>query len=180
VATLAFAPGRFGADVGSAIVLGAGGATAAVLALGVSRGRALGMVFGAGVLALAALFAIDAVLGGAHLSRSVLGAGEPGDLADVLERRTTLMLESFTDPVYPELLVATILLFATGIVRRERVLAWFGDAWAARCGFLGAVAGIVLGTVANDSGAVLLVLGTIYLGAAAAFAWGVSRTDRAD
>ena len=63
---------------------------------------------------------------------------------------------------------------------RERVLGWFGDAWPARCGFIGAVAGIALGTIANDSGSVLLVLGTVYLGAAAAFAWGVSRTGMRD
>ena len=152
VATVAFAPGRFGADVGAAIVLGVGGATAAVLALGVDRRRAILLVMGAGVAALAALFVVDAVLGGAHLSRTVLGAGEAGDLADVLERRISLMVSTFTDPIYPELLVAAILLLVAGFVRRDAVLGWFGAAWPARCGFLGALAGILLGTVANDSG----------------------------
>ncbi len=180
LATVAFAPGRFGADVGAAIVLAVGGATAAVLALGVDRRRAILLVLGAGVVALAALFAVDAVLGGAHLSRTVLGAGEAGELADVLERRVTLTVSTFTDPIYPELLVAVILLLVAGFVRREAVLAWFGAAWPARCGFLGALAGILLGTVANDSGSVLLVLGTIYLGAGAACAWGVNRTRDAD
>ena len=101
-----------------------------------------------------------------------------GDLADVIERRISLMIRTFTDPVYPELLVATGLLLVAGFVKREAVLRWFGEAWPARCGFLGAVAGILLGTLANDSGSVLLALGTIYLVAAAAFAWGVSRTGR--
>ena len=178
VAALAFAPGRFGADVGAAIVLGVGGTTAAVLALGVERRKAIALVAGGGFLALVALFAIDALVGGAHLSRTVLGAGEAGDLADVIERRISLMVSTFTDPVYPELLVATGLLLVAGFVKRDAVLRWFGQAWAARCGFLGAVAGILLGTLANDSGSVLLALGTIYLGAAAAFAWGVSRTGR--
>jgi hypothetical protein len=178
LATLAFAPGRFGADVGAAIVLGVGGATAAVLALGVERRKAVVLVVGGGVLALAGLFAIDAVLGGAHLSRTVLGAGETGDLADVFERRISLMVSTFTDPVYPELLVVTLVLLVVGFWKRETVLGWFGGAWAARCGFLGAVAGILLGTLANDSGSVLLVLGTIYLGAAVAFAWGVNRTGQ--
>jgi hypothetical protein len=177
-ATLAFAPGRFGADVGAAIVLGVGATTAAVLALGVERRKAIALVVGGGVLALAALFAIDAVVGGAHLSRTVLGAGEAGDLAEVLERRLSLMVSTFTDPVYPELLVAVLVALVAGLVKRDAVLRWFGAAWPARCGFLGAVAGILLGTLANDSGSVLLVLGTIYLGAAAAFAWGVNRTGR--
>jgi hypothetical protein len=180
LATVAFAPGRFGADVGAAIVLGVGGATAAVLALGVDRRKAILLVAGAGVAALAALFLIDALLGGAHLSRTVLGAGEPGDLADVLERRVTLMVSTFTDPIYPELLVATLVVLIVGFLRREAILRWFGAAWPARCGFLGAVAGILLGTVANDSGSVLLVLGTIYLGAGAACAWGVNRTGDAN
>jgi hypothetical protein len=173
LAALAFAPGRFGADVGAAIVLGVGGAAAAVLALGIERRKAIALVLGGGALALAALFAIDLVLGGAHLSRTVLGAGEAGDLADVIERRVSLMLGTFTDPVYPELLVASVALLIAGFVRREAILGWFGAAWAARCGFLGALTGVLLGTLANDSGSVLLVLGTIYLGASVAYYWGI-------
>jgi hypothetical protein len=171
LATAAFAPGRFGADVGAAIVLGVGGATAAVLALGLSRGRAILVVAGGGALALAGLLLIDLALGGAHLSRSVLGAGEAGDLLDVLERRVTLMTNTFVRPVYPELLAAAVLVLGAGFVRRRNVLSWFGEAWAARSGFLGALVGVLVGTFANDSGSVLLVIGTIYLAIAAAFFW---------
>ena len=49
LAAAAFAPGRFGADVGAAIVLGVGAATAAVLALGLERRRAIAVVAGGGV-----------------------------------------------------------------------------------------------------------------------------------
>jgi hypothetical protein len=174
VAALAFAPGRFGADVGAAIVLGAGGATAAVLALGIERRKAIALVAGGAVVALGALLLIDVALGGAHLSRTVLGAGEAGDIIDVLDRRISLMVGTFTNPVYPELLVAGLLLLIAGFAGRRALLEWFGDAWPARCGFLGAVAGILLGTLANDSGSVLLVLGTIYLGASAACVWGMN------
>lgn len=175
LATLAFAPGRFGADVGAAIVLGSGGATAAVLALRLPRGLAIGLVVGGGALALGALLLIDLAFGGAHLSRSVLGAGEAGALADVLERRLSLMANTFLHPVYPELLAVAALLLAVGFARRDAVRGWFGAAWAARCGFLGALAGVLIGTLANDSGTVLLVIGTIFLGAGAAFAWGNRR-----
>jgi hypothetical protein len=171
-AAVAFAPGRFGADVGAAIVLGAGTATAVVLVLGLERRRAIAIVVGGGALALVALFAIDLVLGGAHLSRSVLGAGEASDLVDVLDRRLTLMVHTFTHPVYPELLVACALLLLAGFARRRSVLAWFEPRWAARSGFLGAVVGVLVGTVANDSGSVLLVIGTIYLAVFAGFFWG--------
>jgi hypothetical protein len=171
VAIAAFAPGRFGADVGAAIVLGIGGATAAVLALGLERRRAIGVVVGGGALALAALLLIDLALGGAHLSRSVLGAGEAGDVLDVLDRRLTLMTNTFVHPVYPELLAICGLLLVAGLVRRRVVLGWFGDRWPARCGFVGALAGVLVGTVANDSGSVLLVIGTIFLGVSAGFFW---------
>ena len=171
LATVAFAPGRFGADVGAAIVLGVGGATAAVLALGLSRGRAILVVAGGGALALAGLLLIDLALGGAHLSRSVLGAGEAGDVLDVLERRLTLMTNTFIHPVYPELLGAAVLVLGAGLVWHRRVLSWFGQAWPARSGFLGALAGVLVGTFANDSGSVLLVIGTIYLATSAAFFW---------
>lgn len=175
LAAAAFAPGRFGADVGAAIVLGVGGATAAVLALGLAPRRAAAVVVGASVLGLAALLCVDLVLGGAHLSRSVLGAGEAGDVLDVLERRLTLMTRTFIHPVYPELLALATLALVAGFVARERVLGWFGDAWAARAGFLGALAGILVGTVANDSGSVLLVIGTIYLTIGAGFFWATCR-----
>jgi hypothetical protein len=171
LAAAAFAPGRFGADVGAAIVLGVGGATAAVLALGLPRGRAILLVAGGGALALAALLLIDLALGGAHLSRSVLGAGEASDVIDVLDRRLTLMTNTFVHPAYPELLVIAALVLVAGFVWRRSVLSWFGQGWAARSGFLGALAGVLVGTVANDSGSVLLVIGTIYLAISAAFFW---------
>jgi hypothetical protein len=171
IATIAFAPGRFGADVGAAIVLAAGGATAAALALGFDWRRTALTVAAAGVIGVGALVVIDLVLGGAHLSRSVLGAGEASDVLDVLDRRVTLMWNSFVHPVYPALLVVCGLLLIAGLLRWRRVLGWFGSRWPARCGYIGAVVGVLVGTVANDSGAVLLVIGTIYLAVCAGFAW---------
>jgi hypothetical protein len=134
------------------------------------------VVVGAGVLGLAALVLVDLALGGAHLSKSVLGAGEAGDVADVFDRRLRLMARTFTHPVYPELLVASVLLLGAGLVRRERVLSWFGAGWAARSGFLGALAGVLVGTFANDSGSVLLVIGTIYLAVTAGYFWATRET----
>jgi hypothetical protein len=172
VAALAFAPGHFGADVGAAIVLGAGGAVAAALALRLDgRLVALGAV-AVPALALGALVAIDSVVGGgAHLTDSVLGAGSSGELSDVLERRLRLTARSFTHPIYPELLAISTVLLATGVWQRRRVLSWFGDRRQARCGYLGALTGVLVGTVANDSGTMLLTIGTIYLAVCAGFFW---------
>ena len=91
-----------------------------MLALRLEPRRAALIVVGGGALALAALFAIDLVLGGAHLSRSVLGAGEAGDVLDVLDRRVTLMVHTFTHPVYPELLAVCAVLLIAAAVRRQR------------------------------------------------------------
>ena len=182
VVVAALAPGRFGADVGAAIVLGVGAATAAVLSLKLPPARAFAYVVGGGVLALLALVAVDLVSGGAHLSRTVLGAGDAHNLLDVFDRRLRLMVHTFTHPVYPELLVICALAIVAAIAWRRRVFAWFGERWAARAGWLGAVAGVAVGTVANDSGSVLLVIGTICLGVAAGWFWatGPSATLKRD
>jgi hypothetical protein len=176
-AAAAFAPGRFGADVGAAIVLGVGASTAAVLALGLSRGKAIVAVIGTGAIALAALVAVDLVSGGAHLTRSVLGAGNAGDVLDVFDRRVRLMLHTFTHPVYPELLVVVVVLLVAGALRRDRVLAWFGTRRWARDGLLGALGGVLIGTIANDSGSVLLVIGTIYLAVVVGYYWALGASD---
>jgi hypothetical protein len=172
LAAAAFAPGRFGADVGAAIGLGVGAATAASLSLGFSIRRTVAAVIAGGALGLLALVAVDEVFGGAHFTRSVLGAGETSQVADVFERRLDLMVHTFTHPVYPELLVITLLALIVGLVRSATILAWFGDRWPARYAYLGAVVGVLVGTLANDSGSVLLVIGAIYLAAVAGFAWG--------
>ena len=75
------------------------------------------------------------------------------------------MVHTFTHPVYPELLV--VIASPAGRRRSWRaadLLAWFGDRWAARAGYpRRASPGCSSGPLANDSGSVLLVIGTIYL-----------------
>jgi hypothetical protein len=152
-------------------VLGVGAATAASLSLGLSIRKTVAAVVAGGVLGLLALVAVDEVFGGAHFTRSVLGAGETSQVADVFQRRLDLMVHTFTHPVYPELLVVTALVLITGFVRSATIVGWFGGRWAARNAYIGAVVGVLVGTLANDSGSVLLVIGTIYLGVIAGFAW---------
>ena len=172
LATLAFAPGRFGADVGAAIVLPTGAFVAAGVVLGLSRrAMALGVV-AVGIAGLGALLLADAVLGGdAHLSRTVIGADNVGELGDVVVRRLRLTARSFYDPAYPLLLAITVVLLFCGWRRWSRIMGWFGDREPARAGFLGALAATLVGTISNDSGAILLIVGTIYLAIAAGFFW---------
>ncbi len=93
VAALVFAAGRFGADVGAAIVFPLGAAVAAVAIAGRRRRSAL-LLLAVPLVALAVLVRVDLVSGGgAHLTRSVLDAGGLGDLAEVAQRRLELVVK---------------------------------------------------------------------------------------
>jgi hypothetical protein len=167
---LVFAAGRFGADVGAAIVFPAGAAVAAAVFAG-SRRTAL-LALAAPLLALAALALIDLLSGGnAHLTRSVLDAGGLHDLADVAERRLRLSAHSFARRGNLFFAAVVLVLAVLGWRNRERLLAWFDRRPAARAAFAGALAATVVGTLANDSGALLLEVGAAYLVAFLAFAW---------
>ena len=169
VAAAAFAIGRFGADVGAAIVLPAGAAVAAAVALG-SR-RAMVLVILAPVACVAALVLVDVVLGGgAHLTRSVLDAGGLHSAGDAFERRVRLAALSFRRGANVPYLVLVAAFAGLAIWRWRDLLAWFG-ARSAVAGLLGAAVATVIGTASNDSGAVLLIVGTLALAAATAFAW---------
>jgi hypothetical protein len=168
----AFAPGRFGADVGAAIVLAVGGGVAAAVALGSARRRTAVLVVAAPLVAVGALAAADLVLGGdAHLSRSVLEAGGLDRVGEVAERRLRLSAASFSNSFGTPLFFVTVVLLVAGIAARRRVVSWFEGARPALAGFLGAAAAVAVGTLANDSGVLLLMVGTAYLGLFAGFAW---------
>jgi hypothetical protein len=168
-AAAVFALGRFGADVGAAIVLPVGAAVAAAVALGTRRGVALAMLVPLGCLV--ALMAADLVLGGdSHLTRSVLDAGGLSDAADVFERRVRLAASSFTRGANLPFLALAVAAIALGVWRRDAIRAWFAER-AALAGFAGALAATAVGTVSNDSGVILLILGTTYAAVAAGYAW---------
>jgi hypothetical protein len=172
LAVAVFAPGRFGADVGVAIVLPVGAAVAAAYVLGGTRRRFILLVIAIPILALGALAAVDLVLGGdAHLSRSVLEAGGLDELGEVAERRLRLSASSFSNRLGSPFLFVTVALLVAGVVYRRRIASWFEGRRPALAGFLGAAAAVGVGTLANDSGVLLLMIGTAYLGLYAGYAW---------
>ena len=168
---LVFAAGRFGADVGAAIVLPIGGAVAAAAIAARSRRTALLVV--AAPLAVLALIALADLVSGAnaHLTRSVLDAGGLGDLADVAQRRLQLSGHSFTRPVVLVFLPLIAVLAVFAVLRRDRFQQLLENSPAMRAGLLGALAATVIGTLANDSGALLLEIGAAYLLVFVSFAW---------
>jgi hypothetical protein len=175
IAAFVFAAGRFGADVGAAIVFPVGAVVAAVVIAGRSRRTGFLAIVAAPFAVLALLALIDLLSGAnAHLTRSVLDAGGLGDLADVAQRRLQLSAHSFARPVLLALLPLVLLTAILAYVRRDLLRAWLQGVPAMEAGLLGALAATVIGTLANDSGALLLEIGTAYLLVFLSFAWSES------
>ncbi|HWB70383.1 MAG TPA: hypothetical protein VG518_10445 [Solirubrobacterales bacterium] len=166
-----FAAGRFGADVGAAIVFPLGAAVAAAV-VAARRRRVVLAVLATPLLAVALLAFVDLLSGAnAHLTRSVLDAGGFGGLAEVAQRRLQLSAHSFTRPVLVVFLPLILILAAAALLRRDRLLSWVRDLPAMRAGLAGALAATLVGTLANDSGALLLEIGAVYLLVFAGYAW---------
>jgi hypothetical protein len=176
-AIAAFAPGRFGADVGAAIGISIGTAVAIGVCLGARRWRWVWVIV-APIAALAALVAADLVSGGnAHLTRSVLDAGGLGDLGQAFQRRLELSAHSFSRYAGSVIFWIVMALIVAGIVARRSVRAWFAGRDVLWAGFLGAIAATLAGTLANDSGVLLLMIGAVLCAAATGAAW-ATRSER--
>jgi len=170
VFSFVFAYGRYGADVGAAIALPLGAAVAAALLAG--RPRLALLAFAIPLPALAILAAADLLTGAnAHLTSTVLDAESGGDVLAVFGRRLREAGESFGRPILLAGLPVVIAAAALAWLRRDRLAAWLRDRPAMRAGLLGALAATLVGTLANDSGALLLEIGAVYLAAFIGFAW---------
>jgi hypothetical protein len=175
-AAFVFAAGRFGADVGAAIVIPLGAASAAA-AIAARRRRTALLVVAVPFVALALLALGDLITGAnAHLTRSVLDAGGLGDLGDVAERRLRLSAHSLLRPLTFVFMPLVVLLVALAAVRRDRLRAWLEGRPALRAGLIGAAVATLVGALANDSGALVLEIGAVYLLAFVGFAWAESQT----
>jgi len=168
--TLVFAAGRFGADVGAAVVFPAGAAVAAAVLVGGRRPALLALA--APFVALALLALIDLISGGnSHFTRSVLDAGGLHDLGNVAERRLRLSADSFTRTGNLLLLCLVLALGLAAWLRRRDILSWLEGRPAVRAGFAGGLAATLVGTLVNDSGAIVLEVGAAFMLAFGAFAW---------
>ena len=180
IAVAAFAPGRFGADVGAAIGIPVGAAVAVAVCLGGPRRRLL-LVIAVPIVALAALATADLLLGGgAHLTRSVLRAGGFGQLADVAERRLRLSAQSFSRYAGTPMLWIAAVAIVAGIAQRRRIELWFRARRAAWAGLGGAAAATLAATLANDSGGLMLMIGTALCALAAGLAWATQASGARD
>jgi hypothetical protein len=169
--------GRLGADVGGVITIGAAGAAAVLLALpGPLTRRRILLACAAPVAAVFALAVIDLVTGGdSHFTATVLGADDAGALGDVAERRFTLAFNALMRGLMPVATAVSLAAVAFAWRRRRTLYAPVDGhpAWAAA--LVGGAAGGVVGSIANDSGPILLVIGVVVLLAATAYVRGEHR-----
>jgi hypothetical protein len=185
-----FAAGRFGADVGAAIVLPVGAAVAAVVVpAGTSspsgstatnrRGRIVGALIAAPIAGLLLLAFIDLISeGGSHLTRSVLDAGGARELGDVAQRRLMLSADDFAEAAGNPLFWLVVAGIAVALAQWRHIDTWLEPAPMARAGLIGASAAVAVGVLTNDSGASFLALGALALGAFLAFSWAQRAASR--
>ncbi|MHB8242915.1 MAG: hypothetical protein ACYDHN_13115, partial [Solirubrobacteraceae bacterium] len=166
---------RIGAGVGGVILVSAGFAVAVVmLAPGsVTRRRAL-IVLASPVVALVGLALIDLLTahGGGHYTGSILHAGSPGELRDVIVRRYKAAWGELHNHAMP---VATVLALSCSVfaVRaRERLLRPVGGDPVWLAALSGGLTAGVVGSLVEDSGPVLLVVAVFALGCVASYLWG--------
>jgi hypothetical protein len=167
VAAVIIGAGRLGADVGGVITLGAGGAAAVVMSLprGPTR-RTIALAVLVPVLAVGALVLLDlAIGGGAHLTRTLSSSSGPGDFGKVLLRRWRLSGAGLTRGSTPFTVGICIVLLIVGAVKRRELLSPLSEARYRpfRAAIFGGWFATVIGALANDSGPMIVTIGTLSL-----------------
>ena len=166
-----FAVGRFGADVGAAIVLPFGAAVAAA-EIGARGLRSALLIVAAPVVGVGLLALIDLASGAnSHLTRSVLDAGGLSQLGEVAQRRLELSAHSFARPVVYLFMPLVVAVAVLAFLRRDRIASWLREVPPMRAGMIGALGAVLIGALANDSGALVIEIGAAYLVAFLGFSW---------
>ena len=178
----AIGSGRLGADVGGVITVGGGVAVAVLFMLpgGVTR-RAVVIACLVPIAAIAALAALDLATGGnGHFTRNVLHAHGGNVIHDTVVRRYELAFNALKRGMMPFATLIAALAIVYGIKYRDRIYAPLrgSDTW--RAALAGSVAAGVVGSLANDSGPLLLVISTFAAAAATMYVRGDPELAHAD
>ncbi len=168
-----FASGHFGADVGSALVFPAVAVVAAALVAG--RPKLALIAFVVPIIALALLAAGDLVTGGnSHFIRSFVHGSGDTNIFDVVIRRLHLAGRSFVRGAGGMIMPLTVVVIGLGIAYRKRIAAWLEPVPAVRAAYVAGIVAALLGTAANDSGVLLLEVGSAFLLVFTGFSWAQS------
>jgi hypothetical protein len=169
LATVVFAAGRFGADVGAAIVFPVAAVVAAAFAA--DRPKLAWAGLAAALAALLLVGLADIVSGSeTHFVRSILG-GSGGSFFEVIGHRLDATLESFTRVSRIPVTVVALAVIAAAVWKRSVVLAWLEGLPMIKAAIAAAAAGSLVGALTNDSGALFIQVGTLYLALVLGFAW---------
>jgi hypothetical protein len=143
----------------------AGATVAALVSAGdIGWGRRIAILLVAPIAGLAALALLDLATGGdAHFSRSVLEAGGLDQIADVAERRVRLSYRSLGRGVIPFLVAFALVGLAVGFRYRRALLASTEGVPGVRAAVYGLLAAVLVGALTNDSGPIILLIGSSYL-----------------
>jgi hypothetical protein len=174
--TAIIAWGRLGADVGALFTIG-GGTAAGTLVLRRKRSRGALLLTGATpFIGLAGLAGLDLLTNaGGHYTNTILHAGSVGDVLDTVNRKLGSASRELLHGVMP-LNTAVCLAGGAYVIRnRDRVLAPTGTAAGWRACLVAGFTGSILGSLANDSGPVLLVIGCFGLACVLAYVRGDPR-----
>lgn len=172
VLALFLGAGRLGADVGGVIYVAAAFGAAAIYAARMRlTALRLALIALLPILGLAVIALLDAVTGGeSHLTRTVVNADGAGELWDVAVRRTSASINGAKAGGVWILVLAAAGTLVVGWFSRERLLAPLASSESEaaarrpyRAGLAGALAGTIVGALANDSGPAILIIGTIYI-----------------
>jgi hypothetical protein len=164
--------GRLGADVGAVLTLGVGAAAGALAAADTGPGRVrAAAILAVPAIAIGLLAALDLATGGdSHFTRTVLRAGGLRELGEVAQRRFELSYTSLGRGAVGPLVVVALAALAAGVLWRERLLAPVAHARGLVAGIWAAFAAVLAGALTNDSGPIILLIGTTYLALAVGFA----------
>ena len=153
--------------MGGVITLGAGGAAAVVMSLPREpTPRAIALAVIIPVLAVGALVLLDLAIGGdAHLTRTLSSSSNPGDLGKVLIRRWRLSTAGLTHGSTPFTIGICIVVLVLGVIRRRELLAPLAGQRERplRAAVVGSFFAVVAGALGNDSGPMIVMIGTVSL-----------------
>lgn len=177
VAAVFFGAGQLGADVGGVITVGAGVAVMTVLLLpGTLSRRTIVLAALVPFAAIAGLALLDLATGGnGHFTRTILKADSARALWDVVVRRYTLAFNNLRHGTMPFLTVLSLLSVAYAARYRERIYVPLRGSPVWRAAIAGGLTASVIGSLFNDSGPILLVIGVFLLACLTAYIRGSPR-----
>jgi len=170
IGTIIFAAGRFGADVGAAIIFPIAAVIAAALVANRPRLAWLGVLVALAALILVAI--ADMLLGGeSHYVRALFDGSSGDSVGQVLGHRITETAASFTRLSRLPITLVAFSLIVLAWLRRRKIESWLDPVPAMKAAVIAAAVASAVGALSNDSGALFIQVGVLFIGLVIGFSW---------